>query len=39
MFPSVVVGGDEEPDVEAETTMITVVRTTRPTVPQNQSRR
>jgi hypothetical protein len=36
MFPSVVVGGDEEPDVLVETTMIAVVRTTRPTVPQNQ---
>jgi hypothetical protein len=35
MFPSVVVGG-EELDVEVETTMIAVVSTTRPTVPQNQ---
>ena len=35
MFPSVVVGG-EVPDVEVETTMIAVVSTTRPTVPQNQ---
>jgi hypothetical protein len=36
MFPRVVVGGDEEPDVVEETTMIAVVSTTRPTVPQNQ---
>ena len=35
MFPSVVVGG-EEPELEAETKMIAVVSTTRPTVPQNQ---
>jgi len=35
MFPSVVEGG-EEPEVEAETTMIAVVSTTSPIVPQNQ---
>jgi hypothetical protein len=36
MFPSVVMGGVEELEVEVETTMIAVVSTTRPTVPQNQ---
>jgi hypothetical protein len=37
MFPSVVEGGPAEPDELAESRMIAVVRTTRPTVPQNQS--
>jgi hypothetical protein len=36
MFPSVVMGGEELDMVEAETTMIAVVSTTSPTVPQNQ---
>ncbi len=35
MSPRVVLGA-EVPEVEVETTMIAVVTTTRPTVPQNQ---
>ncbi len=36
MFPSVVVGGEVLDEEVEETTMIAVVSTTSPTVPQNQ---